>query len=61
MKGYCPRCEEIRTDSGDDAWGFVWHAAVPQCQRCGSVVELSEDSKQNELDLSDEEEVIDES
>ncbi len=54
MKAYCPRCEELRTDSGDDAWGFLWHAGAPMCQRCQSVVELDANGQENEVQEEDE-------
>ncbi len=57
MKGYCPACEEFRTETGDDAWGLVWHGAMPVCQRCGSIVELREqEDKEDEIEEMDEEE-----
>jgi len=57
-KAYCPRCEELRTDNGDDAWGFVWHVAPPVCQRCQSVVEFTNNgpAKEDELEEIDQEE-----
>ena len=35
----------MRSDSGDDAWGFLWNATVPLCQRCGSVVVLRDNGE----------------
>jgi len=55
MKAYCHNCMEIRTDSGDDAWGFVWYAGSAICQRCQSVVEFMPNGQQeNEEDYVDE-------
>jgi len=39
---------EIRTDSGDDAWGYVWYAGSAICQRCQSVVEFMPDGQEDE-------------
>jgi len=54
-RAYCLRCDEIRTDTGDDAWGFVWYAGAPICQRCQSVVEITFDGQENEAEEIDEE------
>ena len=55
MKAYCHNCMEIRTDSGDDAWGYVWYAGSAICQRCQSVVEFMPNGQQeNEEDIDDE-------
>jgi len=48
MKAYCHNCMEIRTDSGDDAWGYVWYAGSAICQRCQSVVEFMPDGQEDE-------------
>jgi hypothetical protein len=53
---YCPRCEEIRTDTGQDAWGFVWYAGAAICQRCQSVVEFTPNGQENEAEEIEEEE-----
>jgi hypothetical protein len=46
---------EYRTDSGDDAWGFVWYAGSAICQRCQCVVEFSPNGQQeNELECIDD-------
>jgi hypothetical protein len=49
---------EIRTDSGDDAWGFVWYAGSAICQRCQSVVEFlpNGQAEQEEMEEVEEEE-----
>ena len=49
MIGYCEKCEEYRTDTSQDAWGFVWNGAAPQCQRCGSIVEPLNNSQHDEF------------
>lgn len=54
-KTYCPTCEEFRTDSGNDAWGFVWFAGIPICQRCQSVVEFTSNGIENEVEEIEEE------
>ena len=56
VKAYRSRCEEVRTDNGDDAWGFAWNATVPQRRRCRSVVELREDTQENEIEEIDQDE-----
>jgi hypothetical protein len=58
MKAYCPRCEEIRTDTGEDAWGFVWYSGAPICQRCQSVVEFVPNGQRedNEIEAIEEDE-----
>jgi len=53
-KAYCPTCEEYRTDSGHDAWGFVWFAGIPVCQRCMSVVEFTSNGIENEVEEIEE-------
>jgi len=58
MKAYCPKCEELRSDNGDecgDAWGFVWHAGAAICQRCHSVVESIEQDD-NKIETTEDEE-----
>ena len=51
-------CGEYRTDNGDDAWGFLMNGGAPQCQRCGSIIELGNngqsDSSADDIDLGDE-------
>jgi len=54
-RAYCLRCEEVRTDSRDDAWGFVWYAGAPICQRCQSVVEITSNGQENEVEEIDQE------
>lgn len=44
MRAYCAKCEEYRTDDGNDAWGFIWYATSPICQRCAGVVEIINNS-----------------
>ncbi len=39
---------EYRTDSFDDVWGFAFVASVPQCLRCGSIVELKENGQSSD-------------
>jgi len=58
MKAYCARCEELRTDSGEDAWGFIWYAGAPICQRCQSVVEFQPNGQDNETEETEEEEEL---
>ncbi len=61
MKAYCPKCEELRTDNGDDSWGFMWNAGVPQCQRCGFIVEIRGDEVEDDgdwIDLDDQEDEL---
>ncbi len=54
MRGYCENCMEIRTDTFDDIWGFAFVASVPQCLRCGSIVELKENGQSgHELEEND--------
>ena len=55
MKAYCPKCEELRSDEGYDAWGFIWHAGSPMCQRCHSVVESIEQDD-NKIETPEDEE-----
>jgi hypothetical protein len=50
MKGYCEKCEEYRTDTGDDVWGFVWYSGAPLCQRCQSVVDFAPNGQDNETE-----------
>jgi len=57
-RAYCARCEEIRTDTGEDAWGFVWYAGAAICQRCQSVVEFTPNSQENETEETEEEEEL---
>ncbi len=56
---YCPTCQEIRSDTGEDAWGFIWHTGAPVCQRCQSIVDLTNNgqAEENELEEIDQEEV----
>lgn len=58
MKAYCPKCEELRDDDGSDAWGFVYHAGTAICQRCHSIVEISEEDKDNEIETIEDGEEI---
>jgi hypothetical protein len=39
-RGYCPRCEEYRSDNGLDAWKIIWRDDRPTCERCGSYVDV---------------------
>lgn len=55
MKGYCAKCEEWRTDTGDDVWGFIWYAGMPICLRCNSVLELPLDGQETQADIEYEE------
>lgn len=57
-KAYCHNCMEYRTDSGDDAWGYVWYAGSAICQRCQSVVEFMPNgqAEQEEAEEIEEEE-----
>jgi len=49
MRGYCPRCKEMRSDSDENAWGFDWIDDTPICRKCGSVVDIMEpDDKYDE-------------
>lgn len=49
-------CMEIRTDTFEDVWGFAFVASVPQCLRCGSIVELKENGQSgNEIAESNDE------
>ncbi len=41
-------CDEVRTDNFDDAWGFAFVASIPQCLRCGSIVELKENGAEQQ-------------
>ena len=47
---------EYRTDTFEDVWGFAFVAQIPQCLRCGSIVELKENGQgRNEIaELNDE-------
>jgi len=42
MRGFCPTCQEYRSENGLDAWGIVWKDGVPVCERCNSVVDMWE-------------------
>jgi len=41
MRGYCARCQEYRSDVGEDAWSIVWKRGNPTCERCGSFVDVN--------------------
>jgi hypothetical protein len=53
-KAYCPRCEEYRTDTGEDAWGFIWFAGAPVCMRCQSIVDFSSNGQEEETEYVDD-------
>jgi phage FluMu protein Com len=40
MRGYCPRCKEYRSDSGEDAWGFTSDKYGFRCEKCGALIDL---------------------
>jgi len=43
MRGYCPKCQEYRSDKGEDAWGIEWtDYGTPLCERCGHTVDFSD-------------------
>lgn len=42
MRGFCPRCQEYRSENGLDAWCIIWKDGTPVCERCGSVVDMWE-------------------
>jgi len=48
MRGYCPKCREYRSDSGENAWAFDWTDDLPICRKCGSVVEVWDDNDLSE-------------
>lgn len=40
MRGYCTRCQEFRSDVGEDAWSIIWNRHDnPRCERCGGFVD----------------------
>jgi len=41
MRGYCARCQEYRSDVGEDVWAIVWKQGNPTCERCGSFVDVN--------------------
>ena len=41
MRGYCARCQEYRSDVGEDAWSIVWKQGNPTCERCSSFVDIN--------------------
>ena len=41
MRGSCARCQEFRSDIGEDAWSIIWKRGNPTCERCGSFVDVS--------------------
>jgi len=53
MKAYYHNCMEYRTDSGDDAWGFIWYASSAICQCCQSIVEFMPDGQETEDETED--------
>jgi len=40
MRGYCARCQEYRSDMGEDAWSIIWKRDSPTCERCGGFVDI---------------------
>lgn len=41
MRGYCARCQEYRSDMGEDAWSIIWDRYDnPTCERCGGFIDL---------------------
>lgn len=41
MRGYCARCQEYRSDMGEDAWSIIWDRHDnPACERCGGFIDL---------------------
>ncbi len=43
MRGYCSRCKEYRSDSGENAWGIVLRTGYPVCEKCGRYVDILDD------------------
>jgi len=41
VRGYCARCQEYRSDAGEDAWSIVWKHGNPTCERCGSFIDVN--------------------
>ena len=40
MRGYYTRCQEFRSDIGEDAWSIIWKRDNPRCERCGGFIDL---------------------
>lgn len=41
MRGYCARCQEYRSDAGEDAWSIIWKQGNPTCERCGRFIDVN--------------------
>jgi hypothetical protein len=46
MRGFCSKCKEYRSDDGENAWGIVWINETPICEKCGSFVDILDDSEE---------------
>jgi len=46
MRGFCSKCKEYRSDDGENAWGIVWVNDTPICKKCGSFVDILDDSEE---------------
>lgn len=42
MRGFCPKCQEYRSENGLDAWCIIWKDGTPVCERCSSLVDMWE-------------------
>lgn len=42
MRGFCSRCKEYRSDEGESAWGIVWKDGMPVCEKCSSLVDITD-------------------